>query len=92
MEDIPNISENPDAAPPPSPAPAPVAGLPSQEYSDCSYICFYIDPSIYEKGGFTISSSFSNLNVQEIRTNNNIVVFCINCQGLLNFAFKFNNT
>ena len=88
MEDIPNISENPDAAPPPSPAPAPVAGLPSQEYSDCSYICFYIDPSIYEKGGFTISSSFSNLNVQEIRTNNNIVVFCINCQGLLNFAFK----
>jgi len=88
MESSPSISENQDVAPPPNPEPAPAASPPSQEYSDCSYICFYIDPSIYEKGGFTISSSFSNLYVTEIKADNNLVVFCINCQGLLNYALK----
>ena len=78
-----------DSAPPapsqdPAPAPAPV----SQEYSDCSYICFYIDPSIYEKGGFIVSSSLSNLNFQEFKVDKNLVVFCVHFQGLLNYAFK----
>ena len=41
-----------DSAPAPPQDPAPASAPLSQEYSDCSYICFYIDPSIYEKGGF----------------------------------------
>ena len=70
----------------PAPAPAPSQ---SQEFSDCSYICFYIDQSIYEKEGFVISSSLiTNLGVQEFRLDNNLVVFCIHCGGLLNMAFK----
>ena len=70
----------------PAPAPAPSQ---SQEFSDCSYICFYIDQSIYEKEGFVISSSIiTNLGVQEFRLDNNLVVFCIHCGGLLNMAFK----
>ena len=70
----------------PAPAPAPSQ---SEEFSDCSYICFYIDQSIYEKEGFVISSSLiTNLGVQEFRLDNNLVVFCIHCGGLLNMAFK----
>ena len=62
---------------------------PSLDYSDCSYICFYIDPKIYERGGFSINSSFiSNLSFKEFRLDNNFVVFCIHTQGLLNYALK----
>ena len=61
---------------------------PLQEFSDCAYFCFYIDPSIYNKEGFQISSSFiSNLNVKDFQVDK-LAVFCVHCQGLLNYALK----
>ena len=76
--------DKPEEEPAPAPGPNQL-----QEFSDCSYICFYIDQSIYEKEGFIISSNLiTNLGVKEFRLDNNLVVFCIHCGGLLNMAFK----
>ena len=74
------------SAPAPEPGPAPV----SKEFSDCSYVCFYIDPSIYEKDGFNISSGLTtSLGFQEFKINNtNLIVYSVHCGGLLNYAFK----
>ena len=74
------------SAPAPEPGPAPV----SKEFSDCSYVCFYIDPSIYEKDGFNISSGLTtSLSFQEFKINNtNLIVYSVHCGGLLNYAFK----
>ena len=76
------------SAPAPAPAPGPGQDAPLQEFSECAYFCFYIDQSIYDKEGFKISSSFiSNLGVKEFKVDN-LVVYCVHCQGLLNYAFK----
>ena len=81
----------PEEEPAPEPEAAPVAAPPpSQDFSDCSYFCFYIDPQIYVKEGFTLTSGITtNLSVQEYKLDNNLVVFCVNAGGLLNYALKF---
>lgn len=69
--------------------PAPIPESTVQEYPDCIYFCFYIDPKIYDKENFKISSSFiSSLSIKDFKLDNNLVVFCIYLEGILNYAFK----
>ena len=74
--------------------PAPIISSGFQEYSDCIYICFYIDPQIYDRENFKINTSFiSSLSYKDFKLENNLVVFCVYLEGLLNYAFKlFKNT
>ena len=82
MSEFEKPEQNEEPAPDPEPMP------PLKEFSDCAFFCFYIDQDIYDKEGFKISSSFiSNLSVNEFKFDN-IVVFCVHCQGLLNYALK----
>ena len=68
------------------PAPVPVA----QEFSDCSYFCFYIDPSIYEKDGFILNSQV--LSFKEYKINSNLIVYNVHFGMLLNTFKLFKST
>ena len=62
------------------------------EFSDCSYICFYIDPSIYEKDGFILDSNI--LSFKEFKINNNLIIYTVHFGIIFNTLkfFKSNNT
>ena len=71
--------------------PAPIMHMKPKfdEHSDCTYLCFYIDKSIYDEQGFQLSDDLiSNLSFKEFKFENNIVVLCVYSEGLLNSAFK----
>ena len=70
-------------------APIPTPAEIFKEYSDSLYVCFYIDPNIYDPKGFTLSHTFpSNLSYKDFKLENNLHVFCVYRDRLLNYAFK----
>ena len=69
--------------------PAPIISSGFQEYSDCAYLCFYIDPQIYDRENFKITSSIiSSLSFKDFKLENNLVVFFVYLEGLLNYALS----
>ena len=65
-------------------APIPTPAEIFKEYSDSLYVCFYIDPNIYDPKGFTLSHTFpSNLSYKDFKLENNLHVFCVYCDGLI---------
>ena len=62
-----------------------------KDYSDCSYLCFYVDPNIYEEKGFRYKfpDFVSNLNHTEIRLNSNLIVLCVYCDGFFSGAINY---
>ena len=70
------------------PAPFPLKEL--EGFSECSYICFYVDPSIYDKKGFKLKfpDFASSLNYKEIPMKNNLVILCVFCDGFLSGALN----
>ena len=70
------------------PAPNPFKEL--ADHSECSYICFYLDPSIYDKEGFKLKfpDFASSLNYKEIRMKNNLSILCVFCDGFLSGALN----
>ena len=68
------------------PAPLPDA----QEFSECSYFCFYIDPSIYEKDGFILNSQV--LSFKEYKINSNLILYNVHFGMLLNTFKLFKST
>ena len=78
MEEFDKIEERP--------APVPVI----EEFSDCSYFCFYIDPSIYEKDGFILNSQV--LSFKEYKINSNLIVYNVHFGMLLNTFKLFKST
>ena len=71
-------------------APIPSSVYQSKEHTDCSYLCFYIDPNIYDKQGIILKNNFgSNLSFQETKLDNNLVILCVYCEGLINYALKW---
>ena len=74
-----------EEAPPPIPTPV------TKEYLDCSYLCFYVDPSIYDKNGFRYKfpDLASNLNHSEIHMDSNLILLCVFCDGFGSGAINF---
>ena len=71
------------------PAPIMTPSFDFKEYSDCLYICFSIDKSIYDKNGITVINNFaSNLSSETHKLSDNLVVVCIYSEGFINNVLK----
>ena len=58
------------------------------EHLNCTYLCFKVEPSIYDERGFEFDKgSSSKLLLEQIKIDKNIVILCVYCEGFLNLPF-----